>query len=369
MLAIGVVLCALGSPGIALGQEVSPQAPIASFEMSKTVAKVGDTVTFTDTSVDPDGRIVRREWDINGDGVATDPDGARVVSRTYRTAGTIAIFVRVTDDGGHTSQMTRTLTIGDATGAPAPAPSGAPAPAPSGAPAPAPSGAPAPTPSANRAPVASFSFTPQTAAPRQPVSFSSTATDADGSIASQLWDLDGDGQFDDAGGPTAQFGYPTSGPRVVSLMVTDDRGASSVAFQTVNVSSEGAPAPATTSRSAVLMSPFPVVRLRGRILRRSVRVELLSVQAPLGARISVRCTGHGCPFRVAVRRSRSGHRVVRFRELNHLLRAGTVIQIMVTKPGRIGKYTRFTIRSGAPPMRRDRCLAPGGSRPTACPAQ
>jgi PKD repeat protein len=353
MLAIGVVLCALGSAGSALGQEVSPQAPIVSFEMSKTVAKVGDNVTFTDTSVDPDGRIVRREWDINGDGVVTDPNGARVVSRTYRTAGTIPIFLRVTDDGGHTSQMTRTLTIGDAAGAPAPAPSGAPAPAPS----------------ANRAPVASFSFTPQTPAPSQPVSFSSTATDADGSIASQLWDLDGDGQFDDAGGPTAQFDYATSGPRVVSLMVTDDRGASSVAFQTVNVSSGGAPAQATTSRPALLMSPFPVVRLRGRILRRSVRVELLSVQAPLGARITVRCTGHGCPFRVAVRRSRSGHRVVRFTGLNHLLRAGTVIQIMVTKPGRIGKYTRFVIRSGAPPTRRDRCLAPGSSRPTACPAQ
>jgi hypothetical protein len=53
--------------------------------------------------------------------------------------------------------------------------------------------------------------------------------------------------------------------------------------------------------------------------------------------------------------------------LERRLRSGTVIEIFVTAPGRIGKYARITIRSNAAPARRDLCLNPGKSTPVAVP--
>jgi hypothetical protein len=58
---------------------------------------------------------------------------------------------------------------------------------------------------------------------------------------------------------------------------------------------------------------------------------------------------------------------VRVRSVERRLRRGAVIEVFVTAPGRIGKYTRFTIRSNAAPARRDLCLQPGKSKPVACP--
>jgi hypothetical protein len=42
---------------------------------------------------------------------------------------------------------------------------------------------------------------------------------------------------------------------------------------------------------------------------------------------------------------------------------------LVTKVSTIGKYTRFKIRSRKPPIRSDRCLMPGSSKPVDCPTQ
>jgi len=40
--------------------------------------------------------------------------------------------------------------------------------------------------------------------------------------------------------------------------------------------------------------------------------------------------------------------------------------VLVTKPGRIGKYTRFRLRRGAAPDRRDLCVRYGSTRPFRC---
>jgi hypothetical protein len=50
------------------------------------------------------------------------------------------------------------------------------------------------------------------------------------------------------------------------------------------------------------------------------------------------------------------------------LRAGVSLEILVTKGGQIGKYTRFTIRHGRPPERVDMCLTSAGSKPLVCPS-
>jgi hypothetical protein len=49
------------------------------------------------------------------------------------------------------------------------------------------------------------------------------------------------------------------------------------------------------------------------------------------------------------------------------LRAGVILEIRVSKPGQIGKYTRFAVRRGRLPVRLDTCLEPAGIKPMACP--
>jgi hypothetical protein len=156
-------------------------------------------------------------------------------------------------------------------------------------------------------------------------------------------------------------------------------GVATIAFRTIEVtgSTEGQSGPAaaggsTTSSASsakpAMLSPFPIVRIRGVILRGFARLSLLSVKAPTGARVRVVCHGRGCPKKKSVvLRVASGKSAVRVRSLERQLRSGTVIEVFVTAPGRIGKYAMITIRSNAAPARRDLCLNPGKAKPAACP--
>jgi hypothetical protein len=120
------------------------------------------------------------------------------------------------------------------------------------------------------------------------------------------------------------------------------------------------------------MAPFPLVRLAGLIYPRTVKIRVLSVRAPVGARISVRCHGKSCPVRSTVRLVRAkGSRTVATMSFSRLknrrLRSGTRIEVRVTSEGRIGKYTAFRFTAGDAPRRVDRCLLPGSSAPVDCP--
>jgi hypothetical protein len=116
-----------------------------------------------------------------------------------------------------------------------------------------------------------------------------------------------------------------------------------------------------------LMSPFPRVAIGG-VLRAGVRpqVTLLRVRGPRGSTVTVRCRGRGCPVR-RVRRRIPSKGEVRIKGLERKLPAGTVIEVRVTQPGTIGKFTRFRIRSLKRPARTDACLRPGSARPSKCP--
>jgi PKD repeat protein len=63
----------------------------------------------------------------------------------------------------------------------------------------------------------------------------SGSTDTDGTITLYEWDLDGDGQYDDATGATAIFNATAVGTFTVGLRVTDDDGALDTDAATVNV--------------------------------------------------------------------------------------------------------------------------------------
>jgi hypothetical protein len=124
-----------------------------------------------------------------------------------------------------------------------------------------------------------------------------------------------------------------------------------------------------------LMQPFPVVRIAGSVSSFGVKLNLLTVQAPLGATVTVSCHGHGCPAKrvdTVSTSGRSGSKLglvtITFRRFERSLRAGASLQIRISKAGQIGKYTRFTIRRGKLPKRLDTCLSPAGVQPIACPS-
>jgi plastocyanin len=325
--------------------------PSAAFTTAPAIVVAGDTVTFASTSRDPDGSIAKQEWSLDGDGVFDDGTGA-TVERRYTTPGSVLVRLRVTDDRGATATTSALVSV-----------------------------------LADRAPLASFSISPIAPIAGTPVTFTSHATDPDGSIAALAWDLDGDGAFDDAAGATATRTYGTPGDLTVSLRATDDRGASSIAFQTLSIrgtvtpqDAPTAPSPGSSARSArppgsvpspgaLVIFPFPIVRIRGQIAGGVVRISLLSVKAPRGARVMIRCRGRGCPRVAVTARIRSAARPMRVRSLEGRYRPGARLQVIVTMPGRIGKYVSFLMRRNAAPLRRDLCVGPRGTKPTKCPTR
>ena len=115
-----------------------------------------------------------------------------------------------------------------------------------------------------------------------------------------------------------------------------------------------------------VMKPFPVVRIAGTLTRSGATIRVLSARAPGGSNASARCRGRNCPTieaRSTVRaRSAQTSGRIRFRVLQRTYRAGVVLRVYVTAPGKWGKYTRFEIRKGLAPARRDLCMKPGDRR-------
>ena len=105
----------------------------------------------------------------------------------------------------------------------------------------------------------------------------STSADPDGPIASQAWDIDGDGQYDDGGGVVASIAFGRAGPHTVGVRVVDRDGAAAVARRVI-----------TVAPRVRLLSPFPVVRLSGRFGKSALRVERLAVRAPTARRFGLR---------------------------------------------------------------------------------
>src|SRR5690606_41287846 len=89
---------------IGTGAGASNLPPTASFTTSVT----GLTVTVdARASTDPDGTIASYAWTF-GDGATAS--GA-TASRSYATAGTYTVTLRVTDDDGATATTTRQVTV------------------------------------------------------------------------------------------------------------------------------------------------------------------------------------------------------------------------------------------------------------------
>jgi hypothetical protein len=207
-------------------------------------------------------------------------------------------------------------------------------------------------------PSASFKWFPAVPQTGEPVSLVSTSSDTSSPIVALAWALGGPFQ---GGGTVLTTAFSTPGGHLVRLLVTNAYGLSSVASETINVVGPRVP----------LMQPFPVVRIAGTETRSGVKLRLLRVQqAPAGARITVRCRGRRCPVRFASRATPSRKlegSSVEFRAFERSLHFGVSLEILISKPGEIGKYTRFKLRRGKLPERVDMCLDAAGIKPLVCP--
>ena len=225
-------------------------------------------------------------------------------------------------------------------------------------------------------PNASFIYSPDEPSAGQVITFASTSSDPgpSGAIAQESWDLGGDGVFGDAVGRTATAAF-AAGAHAVSLRVTDRAGNQSVYTQSIDVQPAPGAAAGTyqlpnSSRSLRLMRPFPIIRMAGRYTERGVRVRLFTVKAASSATVITRCSGHGCPFRKIAPRPKgqaTASRRLRLRAVERWLPSGVRLVVTITRPGEIGKYTRFKIRRLKPPARVDRCMRPDSPRPVRCP--
>jgi hypothetical protein len=210
-------------------------------------------------------------------------------------------------------------------------------------------------------PLASFKWFPPVPETGEPVSLVSSSTDASSPITAFGWALTSAGAFQNAGS-VLSTSFSTPGAHVVRLRVTNAAGLASVATETIDV----------VGRMTPLMQPFPVVRIAGSDDAAGVKLRLLRVQQmPAGARVTVRCKGRGCPFKSASRLAvptKLGVPPIEMRGFERSLPAGVTLEVLVSKLGEIGKFTRFRVRRGKLPERVDLCLNPTGGQPLVCPA-
>lgn len=132
----------------------------------------------------------------------------------------------------------------------------------------------------NKPPLASMEFEPRFGDAPLTVHFSAaTSTDPDGQIASYSWNF-GDGAK--GNGLFAEHEYTKSGSFVVTLTVTDDKGASSSVKQTVFITEPPAPKARTDTTENELV-------IYTRTLPEAVKAgETFSVQVMVTAKINLR---------------------------------------------------------------------------------
>jgi PKD repeat protein len=168
------------------------QPPVAAFTTSCT----GLSCTFTSSSSDPDGSITGYNWTFGDGGTST----AQNPSHTYGVGGTYTVTLTATDNQGATNAKSKSVTVT----------------------------------APNQPPVAAF--TPSCNG--LSCSFTSSSSDPDGSITAYSWTF-GDGGTSTAQNPSHTYG--AGGTYTVTLMVTDNQGATNSTSKSVTVTAPNQP--------------------------------------------------------------------------------------------------------------------------------
>ena len=337
----------LGTASASTTITVNPRPPTVSFTATPRVALINQPISFNPAPVAGTGAITGASWNF-GNGTLAVQGPPVPVTRAYSATGNYTVGLTVTDSRGLTATATRPIRI-------------------------------------HAAPTAAFDAFPNDPTVGQEVILSSYSSD-DRAVESQNWDLDGDGAFDDASGQRVLGTFTTPGPHTVALRVRDDDGATAIATRVLNVKSsnwltpitsggdvkKSSPPPAniTDEPFVRMLAPFPIVRLAGWRKETGARIEILGVRAPAGSKVLVRCRGKKCPVKEARKPiSRKKPKPVRLPSFEQFFPAGSVIEVFVRRSDRLGKYTRFTIRSQRKRWKRiDGCVPPDTTRAVTCPA-
>jgi len=173
---------------------ISNKPPVAVFTESAETVYTGEIISFdASDSYDLDGTIVNYFWDF-GDG--TNATGV-TIGHSYADNGTYTVTLTVTDNDDATATTTSVKTI------------------------------------LNRPPVATFTQSATVVYTGEIIHFdASESSDPDGVIVSYFWGF-GDGL--NATGVTVEHAYADDGSYTVTLVVTDDDGASATATGTTKV--------------------------------------------------------------------------------------------------------------------------------------
>jgi len=87
-------------------------APIADFIFTPEKPKVGEKVIFdASASYDPDGQIVKYEWDFESDGII-DATG-KIVEHVFLTPGRYPVKLTITDNDGNKDSVAKVVTVSD----------------------------------------------------------------------------------------------------------------------------------------------------------------------------------------------------------------------------------------------------------------
>ena len=186
--------------GIVLNRTVDPlnnSPPIADAGGSYSTAE-GSSVTLDGSaSSDPDGTMLRYDWDFDNNGSYEMP--GQSVEFNSSDDGLFTVGLRVTDDGGLTNVATTQVTV------------------------------------SNVEPTADAGGPYSTNVGANVTVTAAASSDPGNDIALYAWDLDDDGLYDDHTGVTATFNSQTAGTFTVSVQVTDDDNAATTASATVTV--------------------------------------------------------------------------------------------------------------------------------------
>lgn len=191
-------------------------APVAKIVLPRSAPINKSVLAHGEDSVDPDGRIVRYEWDMDGDGQWEAGGDHRAA--TYRRPGVYTVGLRVHDDQGAVTETVGTVQI------------------------------------TQKAPVAHASAPGSVALGRAATFDGSRSYDPDGRIASWAWDFDGDG-IADAQGTRPAWRFAAPGRRQVRLIVRDEWGAEATSDVWTDVVNQAPTAVITTPEAVVTGEP------------------------------------------------------------------------------------------------------------------
>jgi PKD repeat protein len=290
---------------VVLTRDVIVQAttPKASFTFSPAHPLPGQAVTLRSTSA-PSGSVgapslVATQWDFTYSPLVDftlDGAGASIVT-SFATPGLHTVAIKVTETGGGFAIASGTIPV-------------------------------------NAPPQASFTVRPTKPRQGREVTFVSTATDPDGSLSKQEWDLNNDGKFERTGAVVSSSKL-RAGTRTVKLRVTDLWGAAVTVTKPIKVA------------KPILKSPQDL-GTEVSYSRKSWGIVVVGFTAktPSNTSVAVSCKGSGCPRGTFRKRTGKKGKTLSFGQLNGGLRAGAKINVIFAKKGRLTGWDLITVRPG-----------------------